>query len=179
MSKSEWLELKTKTEEIFKHRSVDKNCSGFQIQKNTCWNEGIGLEEVHAIEALFGSQFPNDYVKMLQVMNGHNIPQISIDWDGVTPDEFERRCYKYPDDFEKTKWLISDVTQYIQCANEVLSHAGFDPKQIEGFVPLYGHRALVVFKNKSLSPVLSIWGDDIILYGETLQKYWYNEFLRE
>ena len=50
--------------------------------------------------------------------------------------------------------------------NEALQVRGFDTSKVVGFVPLYGHRAMAVFTEKSLSPVISIHqGDDVIVYG--------------
>jgi hypothetical protein len=174
MEKNDWIEFKTLTEKKFESAIIEK-CWGFQIQKHTKWNKGLTKNEIANLEQQFGFKFPIDYVEMLQAFNGFDTLQIAIDPEGKEEAEYERRCYMYPNDFEKTKWLIDEVNQNIECANEVLKEAGFDSRQIEGFIPLYGHRALVVLKDKQQSPVLSIWGNDIIIYGESLINYWRQE----
>lgn len=178
MKKRDWLEFKTISEEKFKTEIIQQ-CWGFQIQKDTKWNVGLSISEIEKLENHFMVKFPNEYVEMLKAFNGFETLQISIDPDGKNPDQFDRRCYKYPDDLEKTKWLISEVNENIKYAEECLSESGFDSIQIEGFIPLYGHRALVVLKDKTKSPVLSICGSDIIVYGKSLIEYWCNELSLE
>ena len=175
MDKKGWIEFKSVTERVFESATIAE-CWGFQIQKNTKWNTGLTEDEIVSLEKQFGFDFPNDYVEMLKVFNGFDTKQISIDPDGVEKPQYERRCYKYPDDLEKTKWLLDEINQNIEYANATLTEAGFDPAQVEGFIPLYGHRALVVLENKQQTPVLSIWGSDIIVYGDSLIKYWCHEF---
>jgi len=175
MSPRDWLEFKIFTEMKFESAQIEK-CWGFQIQKNTKWDKGLTEGEIGRLEQYYGFKFPNDYVEMLKVFNGFDTLQISIDPDGKYETEYDRTCYKYPADLGKTKSLIDEVHKNIEFANLVLEEAGFDSTQIEGFIPLYGHRVLVVLKDKQQSPVLSIWGSDIILYGESLIKYWTHEF---
>jgi hypothetical protein len=43
---------------------------------------------------------------------------------------------------------------------------------------MHSHRALVVFKDKYLSPVISVCGADIIVFGNNLNEYLKNELLR-
>ena len=175
MKKKDWAVFKTLTERKFEFATIEKSW-GFQIQKNTKWNNGLTDIEIVKLEQHFGFDFPHDYKEMLKVINGFETLQISIDPDGKSEPKYDRRCYKYPNDLEKTKWLIDEVNRYIEFANEVLDEFGFDSSQVEGFIPLYGHRALVVLKDKNQSPVLSIWGNDIIIYGESLTQYWVHEF---
>jgi hypothetical protein len=175
MTENEWLRFKNLTEKKFKSAKL-RECWGFQIQKNTKWNNGLTINEIAQFEKILGLTFPLDYIEMLKSFNGFATLQISIDPDGKEEDKFERKCYKYPDDIEKTKWLIEEVNKNIQYANEAIEDAGFDSQEVEGFIPLYAHRVLVVLKNKEYSPVLSVWGDDIIIYGESLIKYWCHEF---
>lgn len=178
MTNKYWEKLKVVSEAKFENVVLEE-CYGYQIQSGTQWNEGLSDGQIKSLEEKFGFDFPADYVDMLKVMNGFDTKQIYIDPKGEHEDEFERRCYKYPDDLANVQWLIEEVNEYIECANQVLSATGFNPAEIEGFVPLYAHRALVVFKDKSLSPVLSIWRSDIIIYGESLKEYWKSEFYLE
>ncbi len=174
--RNDWKILKATTEEIFKNAVIDyKHTWGFQIQTRTKWNKGLPIEKIQAIEEYFKFILPVDYVEMLQVINGFDTPHIAVNPDITEEYEYQRRCYKYPDDIENTKWLIEEAKKYIEYATEALHEHGFNNDVIEGFVPLYGHRALAVLKDKTKSPVLSIWGDDIIVYGNTLVDYWYKE----
>ena len=175
MKEQDWILFKNVMEKKFQRVKLEP-CWGFQIQQNTKWYPGLSSSQITDLELFLGLKFPNDYIEMLKAFNGFDTLQISIDPDGKEENEFERMCYKYPDDIEKTRWLVEEVNQNIKYANKVLESEGFDPTEVEGFVPLHGHRALVVLKNKEYSPVLSIWGNDIILYGASLIKYWCHEF---
>ena len=177
MKRNDWKILKIMSEKAFRKAVVNyENCWGFQEQKNTKWNEGLNITEIKELEEYFGFNLPNDYIDMLKILNGFDTHHISISPNGVEENEFERRCYKYPEDLKNTKWLIKDANNYIENAKKALDTNGFSNYEIEGFIPLYQHRALVVLKDKAKSPVLSIWGSDIIVYGNTLFEYWCNEF---
>jgi len=178
MKEKDWLRFKTISEEKFKTKTLQEIC-GFQIQKGTKWNDGLSLTGIEKFESHFGFKFPNDYFEMLKAINGFKTLEISIDPDGEDPDEFARKCYQYPIDLEETKWLIDEVNHHIKHAKESLNQSGFDSSEIEGFIPLYGHRALAVLKDKTKSPVLSIWGDDIVIYGKSLIEYWCKELYVE
>ncbi|MGB1248433.1 MAG: SMI1/KNR4 family protein [Chitinophagales bacterium] len=178
MKEADWLRFKSISEEKFKTEIIQE-CWGFQIQKDTKWNNGLNIDEIEEFENCFGVKFPYDYVEMLKAFNGFETLQISIDPDRKNPNEINRECYKYPIDLEKTKWLITEVEENIEYIKKCLNDSGFDSSEIEGFVPLYAHRVLVILKDKTKSPVLSIWGSDIIIYGKSLIEYWCNELCVE
>lgn len=172
-----WQTFKIKTEKKFKNKSLYSNVWGWQIQPGTKWNTGLNSEEISALEILFGFEFPLDYKEMLSVINGFDRDEISLDPDKEREDEFGGNMYKYPNDYEKATWLIEEIHEFIEYTRDPLSEAGFDVKQIVGFVPLYSHRSLVVFQDKSLSPVVSVHqGTDVIVYGNSLLEYWKKEF---
>ncbi|HLP53427.1 MAG TPA: SMI1/KNR4 family protein [Fluviicola sp.] len=171
-----WQTFKIKTEKKFKRKPLYSNVYGWQIQPGTKWNPGLTPGEINDLESLFGFDFPTDYKEMLSVINGFDRDQISIDPEGTREDQFGGNMYTYPRDYEKSNWLTEEILEYINYTKERLSDAGFDVDQLIGFVPLYAHRALAVFKDKSLSPVISVHqGTDVIIYGHSLMEYWKNE----
>jgi len=177
LNQSAWLHLKKLSETKFQSTVIDTNNTwGYQIQPNTTWEKGLSSLEIQQLEHLFGFSFPDDYVQMLQVMNGFDLPHVSFDPDNGIIDHYERRCYTYPDDYKQTQWLVQLVRENRDVVDTVLSEAGYNSKLIEGFIPLYGQRILVVSTDKSCSPVLSVHGDDVIVYGDSLLTYWYYEF---
>ena len=170
-----WQEFKIKSENKFKNIEIER-CWGFQIQPGTTWNPGLKELEIESLEQLFGFQFPFDYKEMISNINGLDKDEVSIDPNGKEADEFGRRMYKYPEDFETTLHLRQEIMENMNYVNEALQLSGFDTSKVIGFVPLYGHRALAVFTDKSLSPVISIHqGNDVIVYGKTLMDYWKRE----
>ncbi len=170
-----WKKFKGKSESKFGSLEI-KNCWGFQIQPGTTWNPGLNKYEIEALERLFGFEFPFDYKDMLLAINGLDRDQIAIDPDGKEANEFGRTMYKYPGDYETTFSLRQEIRDNIKYVNEALQLSGFDTDEVVRFVPLYSHRAMAVFTDKSLSPVISIHqGDDVIVYGDSLMDYWENE----
>jgi len=174
MKEKDWIKFKLVSEEKFK-TAVLQECYGFQIQKDTKWNDGLSISQIEKLEYQFGFKLPYDYFELLKVCNGFKTLQISVDPDGHFPNQFARRCYQYPVDLENTKPLIEEVNNNIKYAKICLDLSGFNSSEVEGFVPLFGHRVLAVLKDKTKTPVLSIWGDDIILYGNSLMEYWCHE----
>ncbi|MCD0471518.1 hypothetical protein [Flavobacterium sp. JAS] len=170
-------DLKYKIEKNFRKIKLQNDIYGFQIQPNTKFLKGISRKEIDKLEILFGFVFPKIYHEILLVIGGFDIKEISIDPDG---DEikFNDCFYQYPRDIEKSKWLVEEINENKIYAESALCESGFDVSKIVGYVPIYSHRALVVFENKNLSPVISAWGSDIIVYGNNLEEYLKNEFLR-
>lgn len=170
-----WLQFKIDSEKYFEEIEPHPDVWGGQLQKNTKWNKGLTIEEIQKVESLWQLEFPKDYKAMLQVMNGLNQQHIFLNPDGNAAPYFKRQVYQYPIDREAVQWLVDEIQEHIEFAIEALGYDEFDTTDIEGFIPVYAHRALVVFKNKDWSPVISVHGDDIIVYGKDLLSYWQNE----
>ena len=170
-----WEEFKAWSETLFKDRQLEK-CWGYQIQPGTKWNPGLSPSQIHDLEKVFGFEFPDEYKRMLSALNGFDRDKIAIDPDQVEASEFSRQCYQYPENLDNVQWLITEIAEHIDYVKEALSSAGFEAENVIGFVPLYAHRALAVFKDKSLTPVISIHqGTDVIVYGKSLMEYWLRE----
>ncbi len=172
--KSLKLKIQRKLDGIKKEKSI----YGFQFQPETKFLNGITDSEIDELEKLFGFVFPNDYRKMLLIFKGFDKSHISIDPEDEYRVNYDDRFYQYPRDLKKSKWLVEEITAFKNEAELALSEEGFNVSEIVGYIPIYGHRALVVFKDKKKSPVISVWGSDIIVYGNNLKEYLRNEFLR-
>lgn len=171
-------EIKYKAEKKFEKIQLRDDVYGFQIQPNTKFSKGISRKEIDKLEILFGFDFPWDYREMLLILGGLDTPEISIDPDEEEEIRFVDFLYQYPRDIEKSKWLLEDINTFKFYAEEVLIEAGFDVSKIVGYIPIYNHRVLVAFENKYLSPVISVMGGDIIVFGNNLKEYLQYEFLR-
>lgn len=167
-----------KAEKKFKRIEIRDDVWGFQIQPNTKFIKGISRKEIDELQLLFGFDFPWDYREMLLTIGGLDTEEISINPDGEEEIKFDNFFYQYPRDVEKSKWVVEDINTFKFYAEEPLIEAGFDVSKIVGYIPIYSHRVLVVFKNKYLSPVISVWGSDIIVYGNDLKEYLKNDFCR-
>jgi hypothetical protein len=173
-------DIKYKAEKKFKKIHLYSNIYGFQIQPNTKFTNGISRKEIDELQLLFGFDFPWDYKEMLLVFSNLDTPTISINPEDESVIKYseDNFFYQYPEDFEKSRWIINEINENKSEAELVLTEAGFDISKIVGYIPLHNHRVLVVFENKYLSPVISAWGADIIVYGNNLNEYLMNELLR-
>lgn len=173
-------DIKYKAEKRFKKIEVYNNVYGFQIQPNSKLKKGISRKEIDQLQVLFGFDFPWEYREMLLIFSNLDRPEISINPE----DEFDitysqdNFFYQYPDDYEKSRWIINDINENKSEAELVFTEAGFDISKIVGYIPMQGYRVLVVFEDKYLSPVISACGADIIIYGNNLREYLKNELLR-
>lgn len=171
------VELKYKIEKKFRKIKVRYDCWGFQVQPNTKFSKGISRKEIEEAESLFGFGFPWLYREMLLTFIGLDKPKISIDPEnGAIIYSNSSFFYHYPYEYEISKWLLEEIYNNYHEALIAIEEAGFDTSKIVGFVPIYNHRAVVVFEDKYLSPVISVMGSDIIVFGDTIINYLENEF---
>ena len=175
-----WLAFKKLCEREFKFLELEEGIYGFQIQPGTRWNKGLSEKQIIQLEQQFGFIFPIEYRAFLKVMNGFDHKCISIDPDGQEENRYCHLCYTYPKNcYEQDShysYLLKDLADYKASVFEVLIANGFNIAEFQGFVPLYSHRALVVFKDKLLSPVISIMQDDIVVIAQDLKSYWIKQF---
>jgi len=173
-------EIKYKAEKQFKKIKLRDDVWGFQIQPNTKFLKGISRKEIDQLELLFGFDFPWEYREMLLIFSNIDTNLISINLEDESDIEYSKDdfFYNYPNDYEKSRWIINEINENKFEAEKALTEEGFDVSKIIGFIPMHHHRVLVVFENRYLSPVISVWGSDIIMFGNNLREYLKNELLR-
>lgn len=167
-----WTEFKKISEKEFQYLELYGNVYGYQMQPGTKWNKGLPQKEISNLESKFGFKFPIEYRKFISVMNGLDTDLIFIDPEEKESVSYSQLYYEYPKDFNSQIVLLSELEKYKLYLHEALESSGYDVNGIEGYIPTYAHRALVVFKDKSLSPVVSVWGNNIILLADNIADYW-------
>ncbi len=170
-----WKKFRRATEKRWVNREIYRSW-GYQIQPGTKWNSGLSSSEIKLFENRLGFSLPEKYVAQLQELNGFNKDCVDVHAFEGEPYNYSRRCYKYPDDLDDLSWLVEEIKEYESYVHQALTEKGFPCENIIGYVPLYGHRALVVYNNDKLTPVISIVGNDVMVYGTSLGKYWKTEF---
>jgi len=173
-------EIKYKAEKKFKRIEIRDDVWGFQVQPNAKFLKGISRKEIDELQILFGFDFPWEYREMLLIFSNIDTNLISINPENTCDIEYSRENFfhQYPEDFEKSRWLIKEIEENKLEAESVLSEVGFDISRIVGYIPMHHHRVLVVFEDRYLSPVISVWRSDIIMFGNNLREYLKNELLR-
>lgn len=173
-------DIKYKVEKKLQKIQLYSNIYGFQIQPESKLIKGISRKEIDNLEILFGFDFPWEYREMLLFFSNLDRPTISIHPEDESDIKYSKDnfFYQYPEDYEKSRWIIDEINENKSIAELVLTEAGFDTSKIVGYIPMHNHRVLVVFEDKYLSPVISVWGADIIMFGNNLREYLKNELLR-
>lgn len=172
-----WEIYKRATEYKYKFLVLDPESENYQIQPNAKLGKGLSWKEINDLEALFGFRFPMVYKSLLRTINGLETLQISRDPEGLEPDHFHRYHYKYPEDYEKVLWRMEECMEYIKYTKECLTNHRCSTVGIEGFIPLYSNRLIVVHADKSLSPVISVGhGSDVVFQGYSLIDYFSHEW---
>jgi len=110
-------------------------------------------------------------------MNGTDLPTVNIYGDSGTPAQKGVGVYSYPRDLEIVKMRIADVNNSRQEIRQMLAEQGC--KVAYGFqlMPIYGHRYVLCTSDLASSSVLSIHGNDVIVYEDSLREYLTKEFL--
>ncbi|SHM31832.1 hypothetical protein [Flavobacterium chilense] len=173
-------DLKYKIEKRLQKIKLYNDIYGFQIQPGSKLVNGISRKEIDQLQILFGFDFPWEYREMLLLFSNLDRPTISINPEDESDIEYseDHFFYQYPEDYEKSRWIIEELNDNKIEAESVLTEAGFDVSKIVGYIPMHHHRVLVVFEDKYLSPVISVWGADIIMFGYNLREYLKYELMR-
>ncbi|WP_432726983.1 hypothetical protein [Variovorax sp. W6] len=173
----DWMQFKARTEAQWVEVDVEPHVFGFQIVSGTRWNAGMSEPDIQLFEQRLGFPLPLDYQEMVRCINGFDRECINVhgSHEDAKP-SYSRQFYKYPDDLLHVQGWLDQIAEFRSFVDDVLEAEGFDVRDLIGFVPLYGHRALAVFRDRTLSPVISIVGNDVIIYGLNLAEYVQHEF---
>ncbi len=161
--------LKKTSEHAWETVPLNDNIYGFQIQAGTKWNPGLSTDQIAQYEADMGFAFPPIFKQYLNVMNGTNKETINIYARCGEPFRYAPGFYAYPKDLttikEKIQWIYDDCQ---------VTPPRVEAEAIPHIIPITGHRFLVVDRCPS-NPVLSMYGNDIILYSQNLMNFLVDE----
>jgi len=168
------------TEELWRQTPINPTIYGFQFQPGTCWNPGLGDNEIREYENVLGARFPQDFKAFLKIMNGTDLTTLNIYANCGEPSRESVGVYSYPKDLGVVRQRVKAVSAYRQQLTATLAEQGFVLGPEESLVPIYIHRYVVCTSDLGSSVVLSIAdGDDAIVYGRSLREYLEREFLRD
>ncbi|MFE6052495.1 hypothetical protein ACFQ6N_17210 [Kitasatospora sp. NPDC056446] len=157
-------------------------------QTDCCTIEpGLSDGEFERIEAEYGIQFSDDHRAFLAAgLPVYSPPEEGATWEKPWPD------WRNGDPDEVRSHLAWPIDGVLSAVEHGYWHASWGPRLAEPqdaraaavkhlalvpqLVPLYAHRFLPAGGGTYGHPVLSIWGTDIIYYGEDLADYISHEF---
>mgnify|MGYP001438276093 CR=1 FL=1 len=165
--------FKKTTENRWSTANLDSSKRSYQIQPGTVWLQGHSDAEIKKILEILNleNQKVDLYlIQLLKFTKGLDLPQINLN----SPDSQDRyiQNWKLNIDFVTNKFSnhISEAKLNGEY-NELNKLVGSKFT----FIPIYAHRSIVM-TNES-TKVYSIYGSDIVLYGDDIQTYLTREFL--
>lgn len=172
-------EFKRKTEENWSHTSINPHLYGFQFQPDTRWNPGLSDREITEYEGVLNVRFPGDFKVFLRAMNGTDLLTLNVYGYSGEQHRHSLGVYSYPKDLEAVQLRIEEVEAYRSQLTATLADQRFALAGQDFLMPICIHRYVVCRTGFDRSAVLSIAdGDDAIVYGNSLEEYLENEFLR-
>jgi hypothetical protein len=171
------IRFKEKTEATWRRTPISGNIYGFQFQAGTRWNPGLSADEIEAYQGAVKIQFPNDLKIFFAAMNGTDLATVNIYGNSGTPAQKGMGVYSYPRDLEIVKIRIADVDNTRQEILQTLAEQGCELASGFQLMPIFSHRYVVCTSDLSHSSVLSINGNDAIVYANSLKDYLDKEFL--
>ncbi|MFI6918930.1 hypothetical protein ACIBIZ_03165 [Nonomuraea spiralis] len=139
---------------------------------------GLTDREFARIEAEYDIEFADDHRAFLAgglPINSAR-PEEGATWERPWPD------WRDGDEEELRRhleWPIHDVDRAPGNDAETVRIAGHEFARPLKLIPLYAHRFIPAGRGTYGSPVLSIWGSDMITYGRDLIDYVRHDFYRQ
>jgi SMI1/KNR4 family protein SUKH-1 len=179
MLSSDFLaKFKHATEARWQARPINPHIYGFQFQRGTRWNPGLSDDKIAEYENVLGVRFPYDFRTFLRAMNGTDLPTLNIYGYCPEPPHTSVGVYSYPRDIELVKHLMEEMRAGRNALINTMAEQGIDLPAATNLLPIYGHHYLVCTSDLNRSVVLSILGEDAVVYGHSLQEYLQGEFLQ-
>ncbi|HZY38396.1 MAG TPA: SMI1/KNR4 family protein [Mucilaginibacter sp.] len=152
-------ELKHISEQYWETVTLDKHY-GYQIQPGSKWKSGLCDADLKNFEHAMGFTFPEPLANFYRAMNGLDRPSIDISGNNS---EFRPEFYSFPNDLNFIKDQINWIYEANSIAREDMLNSG-----ISRIFPIFAHRFMLI--DIPESPILSMWGDDIIYWADDIRK---------
>jgi hypothetical protein len=165
--------MKVDSERLWQNATLRSDIYGFQTQSGTKWLPGLKEVEIDAFEKDLGFRFPRIYRDFLARMNGTDKQTINIFGESGNAYTYSVGYYSYPRDLVRVKELIAWVYDAFRVAEEDVR-----VQAIPHILPVVSHRFLIV-DNCPSNPILSMHGDDVIVYARDLPTFLVNDILRD
>lgn len=144
------------------------------------FSKGLTNEEIRKIKETYNIILPielkNIYMEALPISKGfYNWRDFSIDNINLIKNVMNMPFNNISEDSSDIEWGDSwgvEPQEFDERNKIIISKLGDAPK----LIPIYGHR-YQVSTNLQDNPVFSVYGTDIICYGQSLEEYFYKEFI--
>ncbi|MFO0954002.1 MAG: hypothetical protein U0835_23180 [Isosphaeraceae bacterium] len=172
------INFKNTTENRWRTQSMDPALYGFQFQKGTRWNPGLSEKQISRYERDLGISFPIDLRLFFAHLNGTDLETLNVYGNSGEPYLKGVGVYSYPNDLDVVKERIADIVEEFTDVSSLLFDVGLGKKG-GNLLPFYNNRYVVCGSDYPDVPVLSVEGNDAIVYATDFRGYLEKEFLRD
>jgi hypothetical protein len=165
-----FTEIKQLSEELWDEKNLER-IYGYQFQPKTKWKNGLSGGEINAFEKAMGFNFPEVLKDYYSVMNGIDKESVNVFRESGCAYTYSKMLYSYPEDIG----LLEDLTQLIYDENYI-EKDNMTGKNISRIFPVYAHYFILI--DHPLHPVLSMYGQEIFYYSNSLVDMFYRELAR-
>ncbi len=159
--------IKILSEKYWQETNINENLSGFQVQKESKWKDGLSENQLVDFQVKLNIEFPNELKNFYRTMNGLDKKGINVFGKNCFTPSLQPIYYSFPEDLE----LIKDKIEYVYKSNG-LSNEVVETERIPKIFPITGHRFLIIDEN---TQILSMFSDDIVFWSESISKLVANE----
>ena len=167
----DFIKIKYLTENHWNNIELNEMVYGFKIQKGTKWKKGLSENKIIEFENIMGFEFPEILKDYYTVMNGVDNKQINLFGNSGHEYSYSQIIYSFPDDIP----AIKDLIKWIYEANGI-DEKEAEHKNISKIFPILYHRFMLIDHEKH--PILSMWGDDIILFANNIIDLFNKDLLK-
>lgn len=164
--------------------------------KGFLFDTGLSDQEISEIEKRYGIKFPKSLISFYQEglligceslhgISGEHLKSDFMNWRDTSRENVKaiKAWIRWP--FESIFWDIENGQFWVHGWDEPKN---FDEKKARFMeemkneprpIPIFGHRCILAKEGADDPPVLSMYGSDIIIFGNNLKDYLAYEFLEE
>lgn len=157
-----------------------KDFLGNDILPGTGWLSGINGLGIKKIEKKLGISLPDDLKLLLSETKGLNKKEKQTGYIG------DKEIIQFVNKWHLEPSRIDDAVKFAKSwinrkTYKIIKEESLIPKESQQnffLLPIYGHRFIVCDQNNpSTSVIISIYDEDIVVYGKDLKDYLKCEFL--
>lgn len=164
-----YIDFKNESEKLWESIDIDDRVTGLQLQRGTKWLSGLSGKEINEFEAEMGFVFPEVYKEFLKIMNGTDKDAINVYSNIGESYTYGTEYYSYPRDIGLVKEMVNWIYDSFHVTKKQI-----EENQIPHILPIMSHRFLIMDRCET-NPVLSMYGNDVILYASSLPAFLVND----
>lgn len=175
-SSQTFQKIKEACEARWAKESAFEQHAGFHIARGTKWLPGLSSQEIQMMEIDLGVKFTGTVKNFLSVMNGTDIPGVSIAYN--IPHTIDDVGFlSYPRDKGIMMGRMAKLKEDWKATQNLFDEIQLEYSKYTGLLPIFLHRYVVCSDLYPEAPVVSVYEADAIIYSDNLADYLKKECL--